>query len=316
MQAGNVETSKRTNPFCMKQLFTTCIIVFIAMTTSAQTRIPLWDDVPPYNRPEINKNEMWDGNNVSNVSIPELYHFSAVESSKPRPAIIIVPGGGYARQAFSHEGTMVAEWFTRLGFEAFVLKYRLPDPEIVDNRSFVPMMDGQQAIHYVRSHAAEFNIDPARVGIMGFSAGGHLAASVATLFGSPVNTQLKPSDVRPDFSILVYPVITMEESHTHAGSRERLLGLTPSVNLIQQFSLEKQVSGEMPNTLLIHSFDDKSVPVDNSELFSRNMHQAGADVTKIILPEGGHGYGFRPASPVAYWINYLEIWLKSRILSE
>lgn len=300
----------------MKHLITTCIIVFIAMTTSAQTRIPLWDDVPPYNRSDINKIEMWDENNVSNVSIPELYHFRTVEGSKPKPAIIIVPGGGYARQAFSHEGTMVAEWFTRLGFEAFVLKYRLPDPEIVDNRSFVPMMDGQQAIHYVRSNAARFNVNPDQIGIMGFSAGGHLAASVTTLFGSPVNPNLKPSDVRPDFSILVYPVITMEESHTHAGSRERLLGQTPSADLIQQFSLEKHVSGEMPKTLLIHSFDDKSVVVDNSELFARNMHQAGADVTKIILPEGGHGFGFRSTSTVSYWIDYLEIWLKTRILSE
>ena len=297
----------------MKLVVVTLLLTLLTMILSGQKMIPLWDSVPPYNKPGVVENERWEGNNVSNISTPTLYHYpGTAPANEPKPAVVIFPGGGYARLAFDHEGVMAAKWFAQRGFEAFVLKYRLPDPALNHNSSFVPLMDGQQAIHHVRSNAAKYNINPAKVGIIGFSAGGHLAGSVATLFHTPVNKALNPENARPDFSILVYPVITMTGTNTHAGSKSRLLGENPSEELTKLFSLENQVTERVPPTLLFHSYDDKSVLPINSFIFGQSLAAAGVDVTKIILPSGGHGYGFRPESPAAVWIQHLETWLQAK----
>ena len=143
-----------------------------------------------------------------------------------------------------------------------------------------------------------------------------MAASASTLFKNPVNPRQTPETVRPDFSILMYPVITMDNRYTHLGSKENLIGKNPPAELERLFSLENQVSKKTPVTLLIHAINDDAVPVQNSDLYAENLYEKGGDVTKIILPFGGHGFGFREEIPVSSWTNYLEVWLKTRILFE
>jgi acetyl esterase/lipase len=297
-------------------LFTLFMTLLINLSAFAQTqRIALYKDEIPFNKPGVSVVEVNENNRISKVSKPELYHFAVKTRKKDglKPAIVIVPGGGYAREAFDHEGLMVAAWFNKHGYEAFVLKYRLPDSEIVENASNVPLMDGQQAIYLVRSRAKEFGVDPNKIGIIGFSAGGHLASTVSTMFTKPVNTALSAADVRPDFSILMYPVISMDSLLTHRGSRDNLLGKNPSNEVVAYYSTQNQVSAQTPITLMVHSLDDGAVPVGNTDVYANNLFKAGGKVTKVILPIGGHGFGFDPKRPVAFWTGYLDIWLKTNV---
>lgn len=294
-------------------LFTLAVVAIFSLNMNSQSNVMnLWEGDAPFNKKDVKIEEVNENHRISKVSVPQLYHFP-VESESKKPAVIIIPGGGYAREAFNHEGLMAAEWFNNLGVEAFVLKYRLPDTELVENASFVPLMDAQQAIYYVRENAAKWNVDSTNVGVIGFSAGGHLAASASTLFTQPVNKNLKPEMVRPDFSILLYPVISMDDACTHKGSKVRLLGEHPDVSLVELFSTEKQVTEQTPITLLVHAVNDYAVPVENSDRYASNLHKKGGAVTKVILPEGGHGFGFDPKRPVAYWTQYLEVWLNANI---
>lgn len=273
--------------------------------------INLWEgDAPFFKGVEVKEQNV--NHRISRVTVPQLYHYP-VEGKKEKTAVIIMPGGGYALEAFDHEGYMAAEWFNRLGIEAFVLKYRLPDDELFDNAAYVPLMDAQQAIYLVRSRAEAFNVDPKKIGVIGFSAGGHLAASASTLFTKPVDKQRVSHEIRPDFSILLYPVISMDTVCTHMGSRKNLIGETPAPELVNYFSLEKQVSEKTPVSLVIHSFDDMAVPVENTDRYAQNLIDCGGDVTKLVLPTGGHGFGFDDKRPVAYWTQYLSVWLKTNV---
>ncbi|SKB35171.1 alpha/beta hydrolase [Alkalitalea saponilacus] len=299
------------------RLYRVLIILYLIMISQlliSQQMIPLWDEIIPFNRDGIAVEEINENYRVSRVSVPGIFRFAACEMAvKQKPAIIIVPGGGYARQATNHEGVMVAKWFASRGYEAFVLKYRLPDEEIVENPAFAPLIDLQQAIHHVRSNADKYGVDAAKIGVIGFSAGGHLAGSASVMFDVPVNKNLKTEDVRPDFSILVYPVISMDDEITHRGSKINLLGENPMSVFVELFSLEKQASSEVPVTLLVHSMDDRAVPLENSLRYADALSEKGVDVTQLILPFGGHGYGFRENSGVEYWIEYLDVWLKNKI---
>ncbi len=295
-----------------KSLFVISLLVLNVFQMYSQKQvIDLWEGDAPFSK-GVKVEEQNVDYRVSRVTVPQLYHYPA-EGNEPRPAVIIIPGGGYAVEAIDHEGYLAAEWFNQRGFEAFMLKYRLPDDDLFDNSSFVPLMDAQQAVYLVRSRAKEFNIDPKRVGVIGFSAGGHLAASVSTLFTKPVDKERTSEEVRPDFSVLMYPVISMDLACTHMGSRQNLIGKAPSVELVEYFSLEKQVSEQTPVTLLVHSLDDGAVPVENTDRYANNLFEKGGDVTKVILPIGGHGFGFDAKRPVAYWTQYLDVWLKTNV---
>ena len=297
----------------MEKLIIYLLAMVVYTSVYGQTEvINLWEGNAPFNK-DVQVKEVDENNRISKVTVPQLYHY-AIESDSLKPAIVIFPGGGYIREAIDHEGYMAAEWFNKQGFEAFVLKYRLPDEELVNNASYVPLMDGQQAMYLVRSNASKWNIDPTRIGVIGFSAGGHLASTVSTLFTEPVNKSLKSEEVRPDFSILMYPVISMEDAITHKGSKVNLLGEHPDVSLVEYFSTENQVSEKTPVTLMVHAINDGAVPVANSDRYANNLHAKGGSVTKIILPEGGHGFGFDPKRPVAYWTGYLKVWLKANII--
>ncbi len=292
-------------------------LMLITIPGYSQKPIPLWEGEIPFNKKGIKVDEINDNNRISKVTIPVIYHFEVNNKSvSDKPAVVIIPGGGYSREAIDHEGWLAAQWFTQIGIEAFVLKYRLPDGELVTNQHLVPLIDAQQAIALVRENAAKYGINPGKIGVIGFSAGGHLAASVSNLFNNPVNNNKTATQVRPDFSILVYPVITMDDNFTHKGSKENLIGKNPTEELVTKYSMEKQVSDKTPVTFLIHSLNDLAVPIKNSDIYAENLYKKGGDVTKIVLPYGGHGFGFKPDSQVSWWAKYLEIWIKTRIIND
>ena len=201
-------------------------------------------------------------------------------------AVVICPGGGYARQVVGPEGHGIAEWLNRHGIAGIVLEYRLPA-----GRSFVPLLDAQRAVRTVRARAKEWSIDPAKIGIMGFSAGGHLASTAGTHFdegNEKAGDAIDRVSCRPDFMILVYPVIVMGEQ-THQGSKANLLGKDPAPELVKLFSNEKQVTDRTPPTFLAHALDDKPVPPENSKLFYEALKAHRIPAEYLELPSGGHG---------------------------
>jgi acetyl esterase/lipase len=246
------------------------------------------------------------------VTNPVLDMYPAPTDKANGTAVIICPGGGYWGLAIDHEGVKVAKWLNSLGITAFVLKYRLPDDAIMENKSIAPMQDGQQAIRIVRRHATEWGIAPDRIGIMGFSAGGHLAASLSTHFNDKIYESDDSTSARPDFSLLIYPVISMQPDITHWGSRVNLLGNNPSKEKENYFSNERQVNERTPPAFLVHSFDDNVVPVQNSTGYAMSLHKYKVPCELHIYHSGGHGYGLgRSANSESSWPEICRKWLES-----
>ena len=231
-------------------------------------------------------------------------------SSKVPTAVVVCPGGGYAHLAVEKEGTQVAEWLNQLGITAFVLKYRL-GPKY---RHPVEIEDAQRALRYARSHASEFGYAANRIGIWGFSAGGHLAATTGTHFeaGDPSSSDaIERVSSRPDFMILAYPVITFTDPYAHAGSRNSLLGPNPDPALVDLLSNEKQVTKDTPPTFLFHTSEDKTVPVENSIYFYLALQKAHVPAEMHIFLKGAHGVGLAQADPVLRaWPTLLAEWMK------
>ncbi|PJJ07804.1 acetyl esterase/lipase [Flavobacterium sp. 1] len=246
---------------------------------------------------------------------PYLDAYPASKEKSNGTAVVICPGGAYAGMAVKHEGSQVAKWLNDLGITAFVLKYRLPDDNIMENKSIGPMQDGQRAIRIVRNRAKEWGIDPNKIGIMGFSAGGHLASTLSTHFNEKVYQPEDLTSARPDFSILIYPVISMKDDITHWGSRENLLGKSPSAEQIAHFSNELQVNSETPPAFMVHSLDDDAVPVQNSINYALAMHKFKIPCELHIYQSGGHGYGLgRSKNTESSWPEACRKWLESRDL--
>lgn len=263
-----------------KILFSCCFISLLLSTVSAQKIVKLWDNTPPTNN-EIKNPEHIDENHwITNVSSPELIIYLP-DNNITGMGVVICPGGGYAGLASHHEGTLFAQWLNKQGIAAFILKYRMPN-----QHKEVPLDDAQQAMRYVREHTKEYQIQPNKIGIAGFSAGGHLASTASTHFAT------EGTSTRPDFSILFYPVITMEKA-THGGSRLNLLGDKPTSTDIYTFSNEKQVNTNTPPTILLLSDDDKAVIPENSIRYYRALKANNIKATLYIFPEGGHGWGLR-----------------------
>jgi len=228
---------------------------------------------------------------------------------RPAAAVVVFPGGGYAGQAIDKEGHYVARWLAERGVVGVVAPYRCGGGE---HRSPVPLTDGLGAVRAVRSHAEAWKLDPERVGVLGFSAGGHLAATVATATGEASEAV----DARPDFAVLVYPVISMREGVTHGGSRNNLLGSSPSEELVARYSADQRVTAAAPPTLLIHAVDDSAVPVENSQRFYDACRRHGVPVEMHLYEAGGHGFGmWAPHGSVAGWPAVLEGWLAARGLT-
>lgn len=274
------------------------VLLSVATMLSAQNtmELPLWPAGAPNSNGLSGAEERLDGGRVSHVSTPSVTVYKA---EKPNGmAIIMCPGGGYALLAMNHEGHDMAPWLNAQGITYIVLKYRMPNGHYE-----VPLSDAEQAIRLVRRHAKEWNIRPDRIGIMGASAGGHLAASLATLYSS--------EETRPDFQILLYPVISMQTGVTHGGSRQNLLGKEPSQELTEKFTLEKQVNERTPQAFLVLSADDRSVPPANGIHYFEALLQHQVPATLHVYPTGGHGWGFRDAFPYKrQWTGELEKWLR------
>jgi len=277
--------------------------------------IPLWKVIPQeIKAPDYKeKEDLKDGKlqSTSQVSIPTLSVFLPKEIKQNQTAVIILPGGGYTHLAFDKEGTKVAEWLNTLGIAAFVLKYRLPNDLIMTNKVVGPLQDAQEAIRMVRLNAAIWNIDPAKIGIMGFSAGGHLASTLSTHYDERVYETGSKLSARPDFSLLIYPVISMQNDITHKGSQTSLLGQNPSQQDVDFYSNEKQVKPQTPPAFLVHATDDGVVMAENSVNYYLALKKNGVSAELHLYEKGGHGFGLGVNDTSKFWTKACEEWLKS-----
>ena len=250
---------------------------------------------------------------------PSLTIYAAAKDKANGAAVVICPGGGYGHLAMGHEGHEVARWLNAHGISAFILMYR-------HRRSGAgyghpaPMNDAQRAIRTVRSRAAQWGVDPKRIGILGFSAGGHLASTAATRFDKGKSDATDPIDrvsCRPDFAVLVYPVISLVEPFTHRGSRNNLLGTNPNPKLVESLSNERQVTAQTPPTFLVHTYGDRGVPAENSVYFYLACRKAKVPVEMHLYEQGPHGFGLgRKPLPAASWPERCIDWMKARKLLE
>jgi acetyl esterase/lipase len=250
-------------------------------------------------------------------NVPTLTVYLPAKDVANGTAVVVCPGGGYSGRATGHEGTQIADWLTKRGVAAFVLKYRTAsESKIKPPLEPGPMLDVQRAIRTVRANAEKYGIDPKRVGVWGFSAGGHLASTAATHFDDGDKDAADPiakQSCRPDFAILSYPVITMTEK-THGGSKNNLLGPNPDPKKVDFYSNEKQVTDKTPPTFLFHTVEDKAVPIENSRMFKAACEKAGVPVELVEYEKGQHGVGLGLGAkfPYAEWSVKLEEWLTKR----
>lgn len=280
---------------------------------SAQQVIPLYDNGIPNSKPIVNREKSETGTDgilrISKVSEPQLQAYFPEKGKANGTAVIICPGGGYAILAASHEGSDVAKVFNEWGVTAFVLKYRLPDDSIMINKAIGPLQDAQRAIQLVRERAAGWGLAKNKIGIMGFSAGGHLASTAGTHFDRPVIENPRHTSLRPDFMILGYPVISFTDSLGHIGSRNNLIGKNPSAANITYYSNELQVTPETPPAFLVHAKNDNVVKVQNSTAFYDALRKNGVPAEIHYYDEGGHGFGMHNKTSADNWMDWLKTWM-------
>ncbi len=266
--------------------------------------IPLWNETAPH--------QAGTGPN----DIPSLTLFLPAQATSSTPAIVLFPGGGYEMLAFEHEGINEAKWFQERSVAAFVLKYRLPSHGY---RHPVPLLDAQRALRLVRCRAAEWKIQPDKIGIMGFSAGGHLASTLETHFDAGDSQATDPVDrlsCRPDFAALIYPVISLKGGIAHQGSMQNLLGPQPDPALIDDLSNQDRVTAQTPPTILVHPEDDSVVPIANSDVMFAALQKAGVPAAFLRYPKGEHGFGYGPNNynnnGPTDWLARVHNWLKEQ----
>ncbi len=298
----------------MKQLLFLFSVLSIMTIANAQEIIPLYDKEIPESKPTNIHEKSETGTDsiqrISKVSMPTLLAFLPAKEKANGTAVIICPGGGYGILAYSHEGTDVAKAFNEWGVTAFVLKYRLPDDSIMTNKEIVPLMDAQRAIQLVRLNATKWNIDKNKIGIMGFSAGGHLAATAGTHFSKAVAANRNGISLRPDFLILLYPVISFTDSLAHIGSRTNLIGKNPAQEKINYYSSELQVTSQTPPTFLVHAKDDNGVKVQNSIAFYDALQKNKVPAEIHLYEQGGHGFGMNNKTSSDKWMDWLQVWMR------
>lgn len=274
--------------------------------------LPLYAGSVPDSKPsQVQETSTTEGSSsiVSDVVQPTLTVYLPAPNMATGTSVIICPGGGYARLAIGHEGYDVARRLNEMGVAAFVLKYRLPNARSQPDPSIAPLLDVQQALRLVRAQASKYNLNPERIGVMGFSAGGHLAATAATHFAQPVGSSPGPGSVRPAFAVLLYPVISFSDSLLHKGSRDNLLGASASAAQIRAYSNELQVTAQTPPTFLVHAEDDSVVPVGNSLAFYQALAHHKVPAEMHLYPKGGHGFGLTNTTTQDQWVERLREWL-------
>jgi acetyl esterase/lipase len=245
----------------------------------------------------------------TNVTNPTVTVFKPLTPDANKTAVIVCPGGGYARVVVGHEGNEVAEAFNKIGVTVFVLKYRLPFDSCMTNKEIVPLQDLQQTIKMVRDRAASFNINPDMLGVVGFSAGGHLASTGITKFNTAFIENASLTNLRPNFAILAYPVISMDSTICHKGSRDNLLGKKAPAAKLNLFSSELQVTDQTPPTFLVHASDDKTVPVENSIRFYQALIKNKVNAELHIYQNGGHGFGLHNSTRADGWFDRTTAWM-------
>lgn len=279
-----------------------CVLVVLVITaTTAQAsrpiEIPLWEKAPP-------------GGPTKPADRPTLFLYRPTAKNASEVAVIVCPGGGYGHLAMDHEGQQIAEWLNSFGVTAFVLRHRHAG---TGHQHPTPMLDGQRAIRTVRSRATEWGIDPNQIGVMGFSAGGHLTSTLGTHFDAGDSTaadRIDRASSRPDFLILCYPVISLTADYTHTGSRDNLLGKNADPELVHNLSNELQVTKDTPPTFLFHTDEDTAVPPMNSIVFYEALKQAGVPAELHIYQRGGHGLGLaRDVPGTNDWPDRCRTWL-------
>lgn len=289
----------------MKPFFALLFLLFTSNSFSQSMKINLWPEgkIPLRINNTIQEESIsTDIIRIGKVQIPQIEVYLPNKKSATGQGVIICPGGGYSILAYDWEGTDVAKLLNANGIAAFVLKYRLPDSLSSTAPNQVPLIDAKQAMRLVREKASEWNILPNKIGIMGFSAGGHLAATLSTHF---------EKDTRPDFSILIYPVISMDKNITHMGSRTNLIGKNPTDAMIKLYSNELHVTGKTPPSFLIHATDDDGVPVENSLLYYQALKKNKVPAEMHIYPFGGHGFGLANGNKsLDSWPTLMINWLK------
>jgi acetyl esterase/lipase len=262
---------------------------------------PLWPDGAPGALGEEEKDR------------PKLILYKADPENSVGTAVVVCPGGGYGTLAMDHEGHQIAQWFNSFGVTAVILDYRHGGKGYGHP---APLQDAQRAIRTVRSRAESLGVSPDRIGIMGFSAGGHLASSAGTHFntGSPVaNDPIQQHSSRPDFLILCYPVISLTADYTHQGSKRNLLGESPDADLVENLSNEKQVTADTPPTFLFHTSEDRGVPPQNSIVFYLALHAAGVPAELHVFEKGRHGLGLAQSQTgTSAWPELAREWMRGR----
>jgi acetyl esterase/lipase len=289
-------------------------VLFSKVTLSGQEVIHVWSDNIPNSienkdyKEDVTYDELNEVKEIRKISTTTLTLFLVPKEIANGTAVVICPGGGYSKVVMNKEGYKVAKWLNSLGISAFVLKYRLPNDLIMIDKTIGPLQDVQEALRIVRKNSEQWNINPTKIGIMGFSAGGHLASTLSTHYNQEVYHSNKIS-ARPDFSILIYPVISMEKDITHIGSKNSLLGTEASNELIENYSNEKQIDKNTPKTFIVHAVDDKAVPVENSINYLLALKNNDIPSELHVFEEGGHGFGLGRSGTSYYWPEYLEKWL-------
>ncbi|WP_018627457.1 alpha/beta hydrolase [Niabella aurantiaca] len=299
-----------------RYLLTSAVVLLTFLGGRAQLVVPLYPVVPNSIKTDA-VTEKWDTTAtgrilVRSVTAPSITAYFPSKEKATGTAVVICPGGGYSYLVINQEGTDVAKAFAEKGVAAFVLKYRLPDDRIMVNRTIGPLQDAQQAIRIIRERASEWNINQDRVGIIGFSAGGHLASTASTHFNDRVIDNPRHTSLRPDFSILVYPVISFTEPLVHKGSRRALLGKDTAVaEKVDQYSNEKQITAATPPAFLLHSSDDRVVPVANSIAYYQALLAVGVKAEMHIYAAGGHGYGLNNKTNNDHWFERCLNWMRA-----
>ncbi|NME72441.1 alpha/beta hydrolase [Flammeovirga aprica] len=299
-----------------KQLLLPLLMMMTICNGFAQQIIPLWEDKDIPNYQKSDEKELIPERDIvfiKKIQKPTLTVFLPSKQSANGKAVLILPGGGYAGVSYDWEGTDYAKWLNSKGVAAFVLKYRMPQARSVKTSYLAPIQDAQRAMRIIRNNASEYNVDLDKVGVIGSSAGGHLASTLGTHTKAyyPAKDNIDQHDFRPNFMLLIYPVITMNNEVTHKGSRNNLLGKNPSKELVAQFSNELQVDANTPPTFIIHSGDDGVVQVENAILFYQALVKNKVKADMHLYPTGGHGYGMGiPNDKAPKWATLAEEWLE------
>ncbi|WP_445732231.1 alpha/beta hydrolase [Mariniflexile sp.] len=298
--------------------FSLCLLITINNCFSQNQIIPLWTENIPNQKVsnEVEK-QYYEGDIfwIGNVQEPAMQVYLPTKRSATGKAVIICPGGAYHHLAYDWEGTDIAKWLNSKGITAFVLKYRLPESKSLIVNHQAPLQDAQRAIRLVRYNAEKWHISKDKIGIIGFSAAGHLASTLGTHYDENTiknKDSIDSLSARPDFMILMYPVITMKAPYTHVGSKTNLLGANPKQDLIDFYSNELHVNKNTPPTFICHSTDDDAVPVMNSIQFYQALVKEGVSVEMHIFPTGGHGFGLAVGKGyLQNWTTLLSDWLEN-----